>query len=129
MAAAKARECRAKVGRPAARPTGAGIRVASVPGARAGTGGLTPASLNVVLELGSSEAITGAVLEGLGVAVLSARAVQKDVRAGRLHAVRIEGLTLERDLYVVRDRRRACRPRHRLSDSRQFRPAPAASQS
>ena len=69
--------------------------------------GVTPASLNVVLELGSSEAITSAVHEGMGAAVLSARAVQKDVRAGRLHAVRIEGLTLERDLYVVRDRRRA----------------------
>jgi len=69
--------------------------------------GLTPSSLNVVLELGSSEAITGAVLEGLGVAVLSARAVQKEVRAGRLHVLRVDGLTLERDLFVVRDRRRA----------------------
>jgi DNA-binding transcriptional LysR family regulator len=69
--------------------------------------GLTPSSLNVVLELGNSEAITGAVLEGLGVAVLSARAVQKEVRADRLHVLRVEGLTLERDLFVVRDRRRA----------------------
>jgi len=69
--------------------------------------GVTPASLNVVLELGNSEAIIGAVVEGLGVAVLSRRAVQKEVRAGRLHALRVEGLKLERDLYVVRDRRRA----------------------
>lgn len=69
--------------------------------------GLTPSALNVVLELGSSEAITAAVLEGLGAAVLSARAVQKEVRAGRVHVLRVEGLTLERDLFVVRDRRRA----------------------
>jgi DNA-binding transcriptional LysR family regulator len=69
--------------------------------------GMTPGALNVVLELGSSEAITGAVLEGLGVAVLSRRAVHKEVRAGRLRTLRIEGLTLERDLFVVRDRRRA----------------------
>jgi LysR family transcriptional regulator, low CO2-responsive transcriptional regulator len=69
--------------------------------------GIAADSLNVVLELGSSEAIAAAVLEGLGAAVISARAIQKEVDAGRLHLLRIEGLTLERDLFVVRDRRRA----------------------
>jgi LysR family transcriptional regulator, low CO2-responsive transcriptional regulator len=72
--------------------------------------GVRPTSLNVVLELGSSEAITGAVVEGLGAAVLSRRAVQDDVRAGRLHTLAVEGVALERDLYVVRDRRRVLSP-------------------
>jgi DNA-binding transcriptional LysR family regulator len=62
--------------------------------------------LNVVLELGSTEAIKGAVLEGVGVAVLSRRAVRDDVRAGRLKSLRVEGLELSRDISVAWDRRR-----------------------
>jgi DNA-binding transcriptional LysR family regulator len=42
----------------------------------------------------------------VGVAVLSRRAVQKEVRAGQLKLIRVEGLTLDRDIYIVRDRRR-----------------------
>jgi DNA-binding transcriptional LysR family regulator len=68
--------------------------------------GVTPSRLNVVLELGSGEAIKGAVLEGAGVAVLSRRSVEKEVTAGQLRAVPVEGLTLDRAIYVVRDRRR-----------------------
>lgn len=68
--------------------------------------GVAPARLNVVLELGSSEAIKGAVREGAGVAVLSRRAVEKEVKAGQFKAVLVAGLTLDRDIYVVRDRRR-----------------------
>src|SRR5262249_42751193 len=68
--------------------------------------GVSSARLNVVLELGSSEAIKEAVLERLGVAVLSRRAVHKEVRAGQLKTVAIEGLALDRDIFTVRDRRR-----------------------
>jgi DNA-binding transcriptional LysR family regulator len=70
---------------------------------RAGT---DPSALNVVLELGSSEAIKGAVLEGLGVAVLSRLAVRNEVRAGTLKPLRVEGLVLERDIFVIWDRQR-----------------------
>jgi DNA-binding transcriptional LysR family regulator len=66
--------------------------------------GVAPSRLKVVLELGSTEAIKGAVLEGAGVAVLSQRAVEKEVAAGQLKAVPVAGLTLDRDIYVVRDR-------------------------
>jgi DNA-binding transcriptional LysR family regulator len=69
--------------------------------------GVAASRLNVVLELGSSEAIKEAVLSGVGVAVLSRRAVEREVAAGRLRAVPVTGLTLDRDLYLVRDRRRA----------------------
>lgn len=40
--------------------------------------------LNLVMELGSREAIKGAVIAGLGVAVVSATAVAKEVRLGEL---------------------------------------------
>ena len=74
--------------------------------------GRSPADLQIVLELGSNEAIKEAVLRGVGVAVLSALAVQKEVRAGRLHAAELKGIRCDRDMFVVQDRRRAlpCRP-------------------
>jgi DNA-binding transcriptional LysR family regulator len=62
--------------------------------------------LQITLELGSNEAIKEAVARGLGVAVLSAQAVQKEVAAGELHALGIAGLPLERQMFIVRDRRR-----------------------
>ena len=68
--------------------------------------GVTASSLNVVLELGSGEAIKEAVLQGVGLAVVSRRTVEHDVAAGRLRAVRVEALTLDREIYLVRDRRR-----------------------
>lgn len=68
--------------------------------------GVAASDLDVVLELGSSEAVKEAVLAGAGVAVLSRRAVLQEVRGGRLKAVAVDGLTLGRDLFVVRDRRR-----------------------
>lgn len=67
----------------------------------------SPRDLNVALELGSNEAIKEAVLRGLGVAFLSSRAIVKELEAGQLRALRIAGLTLERDVFVVADRRRA----------------------
>ncbi len=69
--------------------------------------GVAPARLAVALELGSTEAVKGAVLEGAGVAILSRRAVGREVAAGQLKTVPVEGLALDRAIYVVRDRRRA----------------------
>jgi DNA-binding transcriptional LysR family regulator len=65
------------------------------------------ADLCVVMELGSNEAIKEAVLRGMGAAVLSTHAVQKEVRAGQLAALPVEGLPLEREMFAVWDRRRA----------------------
>jgi DNA-binding transcriptional LysR family regulator len=62
--------------------------------------------LNVVLELGSNEAIAEAVLNRVGVAILSRRAIGREVAARRLRPIEVAGLSLDRDLYMVRDRRR-----------------------
>ena len=72
-----------------------------------GTRSKRASRLNVVLELGSNEAIKEAVLAGLGVAVLSRHVVADEMRAGQLRALRISRLSLARDIFVVRDRRRA----------------------
>jgi LysR family transcriptional regulator, low CO2-responsive transcriptional regulator len=70
--------------------------------------------LAVALELGSSEAIKEAVLRGLGMAVLSTRAVRGELEAGRLHALAVAGLPLRREMYAVWDRRRVLPPSGRL---------------
>lgn len=63
--------------------------------------------LNIGLELGSNEGIKEAVDQGLGVAILSTLAVKKELQTGRLQALQIKGLPLERDMYVIWDKRRA----------------------
>jgi len=60
----------------------------------------------VVLELGSNESIKESVLRGIGVAVLSAYAVGKELRAGHLIALDVGDLRCDREMYVVLDRRR-----------------------
>lgn len=62
--------------------------------------------LRVALELGSNEAIKEAVLRGVGVSILSAYAVQKELKAGQFHAVEVGDLRCDRDMYIVFDRRR-----------------------
>jgi DNA-binding transcriptional LysR family regulator len=62
--------------------------------------------VSVALELGSNEAIKEAVLRGMGLAVLSTQAVEKEAEAGRLHALPVTGLDLRREMFVVWDRRR-----------------------
>ena len=84
--------------------------------------GIQPSRLNVVLELGSNEAVKQAVLAGLGVAVLSRLAVTREVQAGQLRTVRIGRLALAREIFVVRDRRRAAfHSRQSLSPSSEAR--------
>jgi DNA-binding transcriptional LysR family regulator len=62
--------------------------------------------LHTVLELGSNEAIKEAVLRGLGLAVLSTHAIQKEVQAHQFYPLSITGLSLTRAIYAVWDRRR-----------------------
>ncbi|MHB1560639.1 MAG: selenium metabolism-associated LysR family transcriptional regulator [Isosphaeraceae bacterium] len=76
--------------------------------------GLSSAGLRVVLELGSNEAIKEAVLQGAGVAILSAYAVRKEIQSGLLHALEVRGIRCDRDLYLVQDIRRVLPPPARL---------------
>src|SRR5262249_30207802 len=71
------------------------------------TAGRPAKDLQVALELGSNEAIKAAVRRGAGVSVLSDQTVKDEIKAGQLHALRIKGLLLEREMFVVWDRRRA----------------------
>ncbi|GGP27780.1 LysR family transcriptional regulator [Silvimonas amylolytica] len=61
-------------------------------------------SLEVALELGSSEAIKGAVRAGLGVACLSRRTVAGELERGDLCAIATPALNLTRHFYLIRAR-------------------------
>lgn len=68
--------------------------------------GRSLSDLNVAAELGSNEAIREAVLRGVGVAMLSEYAVKKELRTGRLVAVKVTGLNCDREMFVVQDERK-----------------------
>ena len=63
--------------------------------------GVSVSSLNVSLTLGSTEGVKRAVMAGLGLSVAMLSSVSSELAAWDLHAVRIEGMQLEKELYVV----------------------------
>jgi DNA-binding transcriptional LysR family regulator len=63
--------------------------------------------LTIALEFGSNESIKEAVMRGMGVAILSSHAVKKEIQAGQLRGLKVAGLPLVREIFVVWDRRRA----------------------
>ena len=58
--------------------------------------------LGVRLELGLQESVLSAVRSGHGVTFISRRSVEADLAAGTLAEARVEGLELERDVFLVR---------------------------
>jgi len=72
--------------------------------------GKTMHGLRATMELGSGAAIKEAVIEGLGVSVLSRTAIQRELQAGLLREVRLEGLKLERRFFQVTHRERTLSP-------------------
>ncbi len=72
--------------------------------------GLSLADLNVALELGSNAAIKDAVQRGLGVAFLSRLAVRGNSLSSELRTIAVKGIDLNRDFYLVYNRRRPLPP-------------------
>ncbi len=63
--------------------------------------GITPSGLSVSLECTTSEGVRQAATAGLGTAFISRLAVIDDIAAGRLRPVRVKGLSIKRDFYLV----------------------------
>ena len=55
----------------------------------------------VAMELDHTEAIKQGVMAGLGVAIVSLYAVQGEMTAGRLHALRLRGLRIQRHFHII----------------------------
>jgi len=52
--------------------------------------GLNPSDLNIAMELGSLEAIKGAVEAGMGISVISSATIQKELKLGTLVAIKTD---------------------------------------
>ena len=63
--------------------------------------GLHEEDLDEVAEIGSTAAVKEAVASGIGISILSRRAVNDDIARGRLHGVEIAGMDLERPFYLI----------------------------
>ena len=69
--------------------------------------GMKLRDLDVRIELGLQESVCSAVRAGYGVTFISRTSVESDLAAGTLTAARVEGLELEREMYLVRANGRA----------------------
>lgn len=79
---------------------GSGVRVVLEEALR--VRGMRLRDLDVVMELGLQQSVKAAVLDGLGITIISRLAVQREVASGDLVALDIEGDDLARDFHVVR---------------------------
>jgi DNA-binding transcriptional LysR family regulator len=66
--------------------------------------------LNVVAHLGTSTAVKEGIKAGLGISILSSRAVETEIKAGVLKSLKVKGLSMSRSFYLIRDRRRIASP-------------------
>jgi len=67
-------------------------------------------ALNVVARLGTSTAVKEGIKAGLGISILSAVALDTELKAGVLKALRVKGLPMSRHFYLIRDKRRTASP-------------------
>jgi DNA-binding transcriptional LysR family regulator len=84
----------------------------------------------IIAEIGNTVGIIGAVKSGLGVSVFSTMAIEDDLREGRLIALDIQDLNLERQIYIADDERRTLSPlahafRHYISHLMEGKPGGA----
>lgn len=71
---------------------------------------LDPGDLRVALEVTGNDAVRQAVKAGAGVTVISRRAIEDDVRCKILVALRLQGLRLVRDVFLVTHKSRSRSP-------------------
>jgi DNA-binding transcriptional LysR family regulator len=65
---------------------------------------------NVVAEIGSTTAVIQGIKSGIGVSILSPIAVQEELKAGFLAALKVKGIDLRRSFYLTRHSQRTVSP-------------------
>jgi DNA-binding transcriptional LysR family regulator len=68
------------------------------------------ASLHVVARLGSSTAVKEGIKAGLGVSIISSRAIETELETGSLKALHIKRISILRKFYLIMDKRRTVSP-------------------
>lgn len=72
--------------------------------------GFNPSDLKIAARMGNTVSVCEAVKCGVGVSILSTRAVERDIQAGLLAAIAIEGVNLKRSFYLTRHKKRTPSP-------------------
>jgi DNA-binding transcriptional LysR family regulator len=68
------------------------------------------AALEVSARFGSSTAVKEGIKSGLGLSILSARAIDTEVKAGILKALKVKGLPMYRNFFLIRNKLRIASP-------------------
>ncbi|MGD8833936.1 MAG: selenium metabolism-associated LysR family transcriptional regulator [Desulfobacteraceae bacterium] len=71
---------------------------------------ITIGDLNIIAEMGSTEAVRQAIKCKVGISILSAIAVSEECRSGQLKVLKIEELDLKRHFYLTTHRQRSPSP-------------------
>jgi len=66
-----------------------------------GDAGLSLDDLNVVMEIGNSEAISMAVEEGMGAAFVSRTVARRGIEMGKIKEVKVAGVSLKRKVFIA----------------------------
>jgi len=74
------------------------------------SGSMDVDSLNVMARFGTSTAVKEGIKAGLGVSILSSRAIDTELKTGILKALKIKDLSMFRSFYLIRDRRKIASP-------------------
>ena len=72
--------------------------------------GINSRSLQVVAEMGSTEAVIQGIKTGVGVSIVSKRAVEEELRGSLLKEIPIQGIIFQRDFYIVVNKTRTTSP-------------------
>jgi len=67
-------------------------------------------SLNIVARLGSSTAVKEGIKAGLGISILSSKALETEIKTGILKALKVNGLDIKRKFYLMKDSKRTASP-------------------
>ena len=67
-------------------------------------------TFNVSARFGSSTAVKEGIKAGLGLSILSARAIETEVQAGLLKALKVKGLPMSRAFFLIRNKMRIASP-------------------
>ena len=95
------------------REKGSGTRE-TLEGCLRDAGGPGTSNLDVVAELGSSEAVKEAILAGLGVSVISAHAIRREIQSGLLAALSVDECRMERSFHLIYRRQFDLMTHHKL---------------
>ena len=75
-----------------------------------GAGIKSTESFHIVARFGTSTAVKEGIKAGLGVSILSYRALDAEIKAGILKPLRLNRLPMSRRFYLIKDRRRTASP-------------------